>query len=64
MKLTDILYASPSGQYFIMRATKWKGFAVYQNKITHSVCCARIGFEGDKGMQRAMAEIERREGQS
>jgi len=38
-----------------------KGFEVYRKTITHSERCATIGFTGDKGLERAKAEIERRE---
>ena len=38
-----------------------KGFEVYRKTITHSERCARIGFTGTNGLERAKAEIERRE---
>lgn len=38
-----------------------KGFEVYRNELTHSVRCAVIGFTGQKGLERAKAEIARRE---
>lgn len=46
------------GPFWICR--KGKGFEVYKTGVTHSVRVASIGFEGDKGLQRAKAEIERR----
>ncbi len=36
------------------------GFEVYRNEATHSVRCARIGYHGQVGLDRAKAEIERR----
>ena len=38
-----------------------KGYEVYRKTITHSERCARIGFTGANGLDRAKAEIERRE---
>ena len=38
-----------------------KGFEVYRKTITHSERCARIGFTGTNGLDRAKLEIERRE---
>lgn len=38
-----------------------RGYEVYRKTITHSERCAVIGFTGDKGLDRAKAEIERRE---
>jgi hypothetical protein len=38
-----------------------KGYEVYRKTITHSERCARIGFTGTNGLNRAKAEIERRE---
>jgi hypothetical protein len=37
-----------------------KGFEVYRNGITHSTRCAVIGYQGEKGLSRAIAEIDRR----
>ena len=52
----DILYEC--APYWICRAKK--GFEVYRIETTHSVRCAIIGYEGDKGLQRAKDEIQRR----
>jgi hypothetical protein len=41
-----------------------KGFEVYKTGLTHSTRVAIIGYTGDKGLQRAKAEIERREAAS
>ncbi len=57
MRETDIVYETP--RHWIRRVAK--GFEVYRNDVTHSVRCARIGFEGQKGLDRAKAEIARRE---
>ena len=37
------------------------GYAVYRIGSTHSTRCAWIGFTGDPGLKRAIAEVERRE---
>ncbi len=37
------------------------GYAVYRLGITHSTRCAWIGFTGEPGLARAIAEVERRE---
>ena len=37
-----------------------KGFEVYRDGITHSTRCAIIGYQGENGLSRAIAEIERR----
>ncbi len=61
MQEKDILYEH--GRFWVCRAPKgWKGFEVYRisDSGTHSVRCATIGFEGEKGLQRAIAECERR----
>lgn len=39
------------------------GFAVYQNKLTHAVRVASIGYSGERGIARAIAEAERRNAQ-
>ncbi len=57
MKDSGILYES--GDYWITAAAY--GFDVYKVCGTHSQRCARIGFTGAAGMQRARAEIERRQ---
>lgn len=47
-------------------ATHWvldrgnKGFEVYRNESTHSVRCAVIGYTGNKGLQRAISEADKR----
>lgn len=66
MRESDILFES--GPYWICREQfgsgrfkpKSNGFAVYKTGITHSVRVASIGYEGEKGLQRAKQEIVRR----
>ncbi len=53
----QILYSTD--RHYIVRATK--GFEVYRNETTAAVRCATIGYEGQKGLDRAIAEIKRRE---
>jgi hypothetical protein len=55
-KEQDIAYEE--GDYWVLRIPT--GFEVYKNGITHSTRCARIGYKGDDGLQRAIAEIKRR----
>ena len=48
-------------------ATHWvldrgsKGFEVYRNTSTHSVRCASIGYTGQQGLSRAIAEADQRD---
>jgi cytidylate kinase len=55
--LSDVVHEQ--GAYWVLRVPT--GFEVYRNTGTHSVRCARIGFKGAKGLQRAKDEIARRE---
>lgn len=41
---------------------KSNGYAVYRNGITHSTRVAQIGFDGEEGLRRAIAEADRRVG--
>jgi len=55
----DIIFEK--GVYWVCRVPKGKiGFEVYKIGITASTRCAIIGSEGQKGLDRAKAEIERR----
>ena len=56
MKIQEIVYES--GDYYVVRVAK--GFEVYKNSATCGTRCAVIGYLGDKGLQRAKQEIERR----
>lgn len=38
-----------------------KGFEVYRKELTHSTRCAQIGFRGDVGLAKAVAECDRRQ---
>jgi hypothetical protein len=58
IKESQIVYETPKHWVFDNGS---KGFEVYRKTITHSERCARIGFTGTNGLDRAKAEIERRE---
>jgi hypothetical protein len=58
MHEADIVYER--GDYWVRRATDFKGFEVFKIGVTCSTRCARIGFEGQKGLDYAKREIERR----
>ena len=55
--LKDIVFETD--RYWVKRVPK--GFEVYKTGLTHSARVAVIGYTGDKGLQRAKLEIERRE---
>ena len=57
--MTDIVHET--AQHFVVRLPDGKGFEVYRYDGVAAVRCARIGYPGDKGLQRAKLEIERRE---
>ena len=57
MREQDIAYEA--GKYWVLRVAK--GFEVYRHEGCASVRCARIGFTGKAGLDRAKAEIARRE---
>jgi len=44
--------------YWITHAPN--GYEVYKTGLTHSTRCAQIGYTGTQGLQRAIAECERR----
>ena len=56
-KESDIAYEK--GPFWVLNL-KSKGFEVYKTGISYSTRCAIIGYTGDKGLARAIAEIERR----
>lgn len=58
MKESDIVYEQ--GEYWVCQARK--GFEVYRTGVTHSIRCAVIGYSGQEGFTRAIAEIDRRIG--
>ena len=58
LKESDILFEI--GDYWVCEAEKFKGFEVMKNNITHSVRVARIGYEGEIGLEKAKAEATKR----
>jgi hypothetical protein len=56
-KESDIAYEK--GSFWVLNLGS-KGFEVYKIGITHSTRCAVIGFSGQIGLDRAIAEIDRR----
>ena len=60
LKESQIVYET--SKYWVLDLGD-KGYEVYRKTITHSKLCARIGFTGFNGFERAKAEIERREAQ-
>lgn len=63
--MTEVLYENDP---FWVRAAEFgsgrfkpksKGFEVYENGVTHSTRRAAIGWEGEKGLTRAIAEADR-----
>lgn len=59
LKENDILHESNG--YWVTPAAH--GFEVYKTGVTHSTRCAQIGYKGAEGLQRAIAECERRAGE-
>jgi hypothetical protein len=45
--------------YFVLRVPT--GYEVYRSGVVAATRCARIGYKGDVGLERAKAEIARRE---
>lgn len=58
LKESDILFEV--GNYWVCRALDYKGYEVYRNGITHSRRVAIIGWDGEKGLERAISEAKRR----
>lgn len=56
MKVSDIIFEK--GEYWVKKALH--GYDVYKTGITCSTRCAIIGYEGEKGIQMAIEEINRR----
>lgn len=54
--MTKVLYSN--GDFWVCKAKH--GYEVYKNGLTHSTRCAIIGYEGDDGLKRAIAEADRR----
>lgn len=57
LKESDILHEN--GNHWVIAVPY--GFEVYRNELTHAVRCAQIGYKGQHGLDRAIAECERRE---
>ena len=68
--MTRILYEN--GPFWVTAAEfgtgrfepKGKGFEVYENGVTHSTRRAIIGWVGEKGLTRAIAEADRLAGKA
>lgn len=58
MKESDILYEDKDKEYYVIRVQH--GYEVYKNGITHATRCAQIGWAGEVGLQKAIAEINKR----
>jgi len=52
----DILYEN--SDYWVCKSKN--GYEVYKNCITHSTRCAIIGYEGEKGLNMAIYECDKR----
>ena len=57
MKLSDIKYETKN---YWVKKTK-HGFEVYKTGVTHSTRCAIIGWSGEKGLNKAITEADKRE---
>ena len=58
LKEQDIAYENTS--HWVL-ALPNGAFEVYKKTITHSVRCAQIGYKGQNGLNRAIAETNRRD---
>jgi hypothetical protein len=58
MKESDILYEN--GKFWVCKSETRKGFEVYEIGITCSTRCAIIGYEGEKGLEIAKTECDKR----
>jgi len=56
-KLSDIVYET--GDYWVMKVKT--GFEVYKVGATHSTRCAIIGWTGKNGLNKAIAEANKRD---
>ena len=54
---TDIVHET--ADHVVLRVAK--GFEVYKRGATAMTRCGIIGYSGDEGLKRALAEVERRE---
>lgn len=58
LKESDILFEI--GDYWVYESHDWCGYVVMKNGQTHAVMVARIGYEGDRGLERAIQEANKR----
>lgn len=56
-KLKDVVFEQ--GKHWVLRVDG--GYEVYRTGVTHSTRCAQIGYTGERGLQKAIAEAQRRE---
>lgn len=56
--LKDVIYET--SKYWVLNKYE-KGYEVYKIGVTHSTRCAIIGYKGQEGLERAIAEAKRRE---
>lgn len=54
--IKDVVYEQ--GNYWVLKLKN--GYEVYKLGISYSTRCARIGYTGDIGLNKAKAEIDRR----
>ena len=55
-KVSDIMYEK--GNFWVLQTNK--GYEVYEVGVTCSTRCAIIGYKGAKGLERAIAECDKR----
>lgn len=60
MREEDILHEN--GKYWVCKAQQKgkKGYEIYKVSTTHSVRCGQVGVEGEKGLQIAITECDKR----
>lgn len=59
--VSDMQIVEQTGVYSIRKPLRGKGFEVYRDGATAAVRVAIIGYDGDKGLQLARAQVERRQ---
>lgn len=55
----DILFQA--GDFWVKRAKR--GFEVYRDGLTHATRCGIFGYDGEKGLQMAIDEVNHRAAQ-
>lgn len=56
--------AHETQDYWVLRVPSGKlagTYEVYRKGVTHSTRCATIGYRGEEGLRRAVAECDRRQ---